>query len=145
VRFRKKPVVIEAVQFHMPMERPKKPGPDRRVAGVEWRDFGSSQMHPCVVTLEGRLHVSDGDWIITGIKGEFYPCKPDIFEATYESVADAPRSRFTNDEVAFLNHLKTQEEFAGHTPNVHRLLAMLEGKAVEPTVADGTKGMERGR
>jgi len=37
-------------------------------------------------TLEGEMHVSDGDWIIKGIQGEFYPCKPDIFEATYEEV-----------------------------------------------------------
>lgn len=34
-------------------------------------------------TLEGPLHVSDGDWIIQGVKGEFYPCKPDVFAATY--------------------------------------------------------------
>lgn len=39
-----------------------------------------------IKTLEGRLHVSPGDWIITGVKGEKYPCRPDIFEATYEKV-----------------------------------------------------------
>jgi hypothetical protein len=38
------------------------------------------------MTLEGPLHVSNRDWIITGVKGEKYPCKPDIFEATYEPV-----------------------------------------------------------
>jgi hypothetical protein len=37
-------------------------------------------------TLEGIHHVRDGDWIIKGVKGEFYPCKPDIFDATYEAV-----------------------------------------------------------
>ena len=35
-------------------------------------------------TLEGRMRADPGDWIIQGVKGEFYPCKPDIFEATYE-------------------------------------------------------------
>ena len=60
-KFRKKPVVIEAVQFHMPAKRPKRPGPDLNVPGVEWYDFGSSQQHPCINTLEGRLTVSDGD------------------------------------------------------------------------------------
>lgn len=39
-----------------------------------------------IITLEGVMTVSDGDYIIKGIKGEFYPCKPDIFEATYEIV-----------------------------------------------------------
>jgi hypothetical protein len=37
-----------------------------------------------LVTLEGILTVSEGDWIIKGVKGEFYPCKPDVFELTYE-------------------------------------------------------------
>lgn len=40
-------------------------------------------------TLEGTMRVDVGDWIILGVKGEFYPCKPDIFEATYEVVPDA--------------------------------------------------------
>lgn len=39
-----------------------------------------------VPTLEGSLFAAPGDWIIQGVKGEFYPCKPDIFEATYEEV-----------------------------------------------------------
>jgi hypothetical protein len=37
-------------------------------------------------TLEGLIHASSGDWIIRGVQGEFYPCKPDIFESTYEAV-----------------------------------------------------------
>lgn len=40
-----------------------------------------------IYTLEGNLHIEVGDWIICGIKGEFYPCKPDIFEQTYEEVS----------------------------------------------------------
>ncbi len=39
-----------------------------------------------IATLEGEMNVSVGDWVIKGIKGEFYPCKPDIFEKTYERV-----------------------------------------------------------
>lgn len=38
----------------------------------------------CITTLEGVMTASDGDWIIKGVQGEFYPCKPDIFEETYE-------------------------------------------------------------
>lgn len=41
-----------------------------------------------IETLEGRMHASPGDWIITGVNGEQYPCKPDVFEKTYESVED---------------------------------------------------------
>lgn len=84
-RFRKRPVVITATQFE-PLREPWPEGVyEHTVSGnaatlagavVEWR----------IDTLEGPLKVSPGDWIITGIKGEKYPCKSDIFEATYESV-----------------------------------------------------------
>lgn len=77
-------MVIKAVQFRMPAKRPQQPGPDPTVPGVEWYDFGSTQQHPSCRTLEGRVHVSDGDWIICGVAGEYYPCKPDIFAKTYE-------------------------------------------------------------
>lgn len=41
-------------------------------------------------TLEGDMHLTENDWIIKGVKGEFYPCKPDIFELTYEPVVPTP-------------------------------------------------------
>ena len=83
-KFRKKPVVIEAEQFHT--DRPL-PFRDRSV--VQFGCFcGDGACSLCgvfwVSTLEGPLKISDGDWIIKGVKGEFYPCKPDIFAATYE-------------------------------------------------------------
>ena len=66
------------------------PGMD--ISGVfEWNDARCSAL--CVApgthvhTLEGPLNVSPGDWIITGVNGEKYPCKPDIFSKTYEPVA----------------------------------------------------------
>lgn len=71
MKYRKKPVVIEAYQFRV-ANKAFQPNVHLR-DGEYWTD-----------TLEGPLRVSDGDWIITGIKGEHYPCKPDIFEATYE-------------------------------------------------------------
>jgi len=40
--------------------------------------------HPVIETLEGKMTASPGDWVIRGVKGEYYPCKPDIFEKTYE-------------------------------------------------------------
>lgn len=75
-RFRKKPVVIEAEQWF----------PGKHVDGVFVPVPGDGA--PCIVTLEGSLFVSPGDYIITGVKGEKYPCKPDIFEQTYEPVGE---------------------------------------------------------
>jgi len=81
MKFRKKPVVIEATQWF----------PGVKIEGVEEGVYVDGPFvglkYASVDTLEGRvLNVSPGDWIITGIKGERYPCKPDIFEATYEAV-----------------------------------------------------------
>lgn len=77
-KFRKKPVVIEAVQFNGHNDRecmtfcPIAVDPVERKASL------------IIPTLEGEMRCDIGDWIIKGVKGEFYPCKPDIFAATYE-------------------------------------------------------------
>ena len=76
MKFRKKPVVIEASQFH-------ESSPDGWPLGV-YKDSDMLTGY-AIDTLEGPLQVTPGDWIITGIKGERYPCKPDIFEATYDA------------------------------------------------------------
>lgn len=72
-KFRKKPVVIEAFQWH-------------QSDSLDGLDVvrGEGPYEVFIKTLEGLMQISDGDWVITGIKGERYPCKPDIFEATYE-------------------------------------------------------------
>lgn len=86
-KYRKKPIVIEAEQWN-PKDRVGWPGmgeSDR--LGVIWEfDTTGKVVSGCIDTLEGPHAVSIGDWIITGIKGEKYPCKPDIFAATYEKV-----------------------------------------------------------
>lgn len=93
MKYRKKPVVIEAYQ--LTKELIEALLFDRKeLAGVR---VSSSRLYPPtrtiinyvlrIDTLEGETYkVFEGDWIIKGIKGEFYPCKPDIFEATYERV-----------------------------------------------------------
>ncbi len=79
MKFRKKPVVIEAMQY----------------IGSNWREIlefiGEKSGYwndgkIVIYTLEGNHNATEGDWIIKGVKGEFYPCKPDIFEETYEAV-----------------------------------------------------------
>jgi hypothetical protein len=80
MQFRKKPIVIEALQFFP--DQPWPEGVARRIrADGGWDERCDGWW---IETLEGGHVVSPGDWIVTGIKGERYPCKPDIFEATYE-------------------------------------------------------------
>ena len=77
--YRKKPVVIEAVQYTGPNFEEI----EAFVGGdAEFRDGKL-----LVATLEGPLYASPGDWIIKGVKGELYPCKPDVFSQTYEAVS----------------------------------------------------------
>lgn len=84
MKFRKKPVVIEAVQF----TGGNYDGigqflGDQVVFSIDVTKSGSSILIP---TLEGEMTASPGDWIIRGVNGEYYPCKPDIFDKTYERV-----------------------------------------------------------
>ncbi|MBY0523433.1 MAG: hypothetical protein K2R98_08535 [Gemmataceae bacterium] len=85
-RFRKKPVVIEAMRFDGTKESANYVlawlGNSGAVANRVHRT--KPERGIAIGTLEGAMHASPGDWIIKGVKGEFYPCKPDIFEATYE-------------------------------------------------------------
>jgi len=90
-KYRKKPIVIEAMKL------------TRNFASnvIEWLknenaaysdynlgEFAEDSCYILIVTLEGVMEAQEGDYIIKGIKGEFYPCKPDIFEASYEKVEE---------------------------------------------------------
>jgi hypothetical protein len=85
-KFRKKPVVIEAEHFSTNNEIGS-PTMDRIVNWVNQGHVPPIASHNgtdiYIQTLEGLMTATCGDWIIKGVKGEFYPCKPDIFEATY--------------------------------------------------------------
>lgn len=115
-RFRKRPVEIEAMRFpdkYPPGVDPTSDGyarnhqahavyrwvetntlgsfdftgPDRPVTGVSIDPADGSMI---IATLEGDMRVSPGDWVIRGVQGEFYPCKPDIFAATYDEIGGPP-------------------------------------------------------
>lgn len=115
VKFKKKPVVIEATQWFQNGDHPEDEamnlitGPQG--AGVVenegkivryYRTPKMDGQHKCMYcndimhnhgwidTLKGGHIVCPGDWIITGVAGEHYPCKPKIFEATYESINECP-------------------------------------------------------
>lgn len=79
-RYRKKPVEIEAVQYTG--ENAQEIG---RFAGLDAQIVGREKALQ-IKTLEGPLRVSPGDYIIRGVSGEHYPCKPDIFDQTYDPV-----------------------------------------------------------
>lgn len=96
MKYRKKPVVVEAIQYKEPhydnIDEIKKF--TNQSIKVEY-DVGSSEdgggyfqryRRIKLLTLEGEMLVSEGDYIIKGVNGEFYPCKPDIFHKTYEKV-----------------------------------------------------------
>lgn len=89
-RFRKKPVEIDAYEFQNKVGADTRP--DWIKAAVARGDvvFHPSRKGPghlTIATLEGVMRAEIGDWIIRGVKGELYPCKPDIFATTYEPVA----------------------------------------------------------
>lgn len=83
-RYRKKPVVIEAVQLDSQDF-------DGLVEICTWSGGRAVSWEGHLIaidTLEGTMYADNGDWIIRGVQGEHYPCKPEIFAATYEEVAD---------------------------------------------------------
>ncbi len=92
MKYRKKPVVIDAFRL---TDDPDRIAPAWFTAAVEaekvWIDRslvdGHMHVYGCTIeTLEGRMHARLGDYIIQGLRGELYPCKPDIFIKTYEKV-----------------------------------------------------------
>ena len=91
MKFRKKPVVIDAIQY-LPH------GNCRSIAEFlgqphDKKSCEDGPIYPTWVirTLEGDMECRPGDWIIRGVNGELYPCKPDIFEKTYEAVGEGER------------------------------------------------------
>ena len=90
MKYRKKPVIIEAIQCKEPNNIadivsfcPVAKQSDGGDSGLVWVE---------IPTLEGVHQATYGDYVIRGVKGEFYPCKPDIFEMTYEKAEDAPKN-----------------------------------------------------
>ena len=90
--YRKKPVVVDATQWLKDGDHPEviypMPNTSRRADIRCEKCLKAIGKHGWIDTLEGGHIVCPADWIIKGVKGEFYPCKPDIFEQTYEKVED---------------------------------------------------------
>lgn len=97
MKFRKKPVIVEAFKydgdlkdrnglFYVPFWAQEAYKKDIMYYGAETCDLPPCELY--IETLEGTHHVSVGDYVIQGVNGELYPCKPDIFEKTYEEVKE---------------------------------------------------------
>ena len=84
-KYRKKPVVVDAVRFVR--ETPEREVIDILEGCIGWQMCDDDDHGRCIriPTPEGTMHALDGDWIIKGVAGEVYPCKHEIFESTYES------------------------------------------------------------
>ena len=89
MKYRKKPVVIEAIQYtgdniHVVMDFVKKLSDKDNNECMIYNVIAGNEYS--IMTLEGNMKISKNDYVIRGVQGEFYPCKPDIFELTYEVV-----------------------------------------------------------
>ncbi len=80
MKYRKKPIVIEAIEWDGNLNT-LSIFPKEDIQNVKLRD---KELY--IQTLEGEIHCSVNDFIIKGVQGEYYPCKPEIFKATYEAV-----------------------------------------------------------
>ncbi|MCK9460602.1 MAG: hypothetical protein M0R80_13265 [Proteobacteria bacterium] len=89
MRYKKKPVVVEAFQWTGDENQTEDPEWIVKAikSGEVWFDkMCKGRIALVIYTLEGSMRAMPGDWIIKGIKGEIYPCKPDVFEETYEVI-----------------------------------------------------------
>jgi hypothetical protein len=82
MKYRKKPVIVEVLSVGEIIVV------DKILQFVGWENLDVIDYDVFIVTLEGNMKVSPNDYIIKGVKGEFYPCKKDIFESTYEKVVE---------------------------------------------------------
>lgn len=94
MRFVKKPVEVDAVKYDGPEDiSPSSTEPPGEWPGVEWEPDSPVEptgLIPVIKTLEGTMRVMPGDWIITGVEGEHYPCKPSVFEKSYAPIPEPP-------------------------------------------------------
>lgn len=131
-QYRKKPVVIDAWRFDGSWESASPVvAMSQKIA---WSDYGGGRIQ--IETLEGTMTALPGDWIIKGVKNEFYPCKPDIFWATYEPVTqtnerrgkhelEAKNTALQDDRNAALNSLDKWRKIA---EDMNSKIATLEGE-----------------
>lgn len=129
MKYRKKPVVVDAIQYDL-----------TKYYVHEIREFVGSSLkldssgNHYISTLEGNMSISPGDYIIKGVQGEFYPCKPDIFEQTYEKADESLKEDDTetliNEFVRELNLLS--KSFDQEVSSIKSKYSTVLGKSTNP-------------
>jgi len=109
MKYRKKPIVVEAMQLPPSGDD----APDELLTflhemGERWHSERDG--HLVIYTLEGKMLASPGDWIIKGVEGEYYPCKPDIFAASYDKAWEETMTKERWTDLEEDQELKLTEE-----------------------------------
>ena len=135
--YRKKPVVIQAIQLeNLEVDSLMKV---QQFVGLGKDIFEVKEDGVVIKTLEGDMKASTGDYIIQGVNGEFYPCKPEIFEKTYD-LADAPESfldRVIKEKADLAEKTSKLKDFIDNNPkfdeltNINRILLINQFNAME--------------
>lgn len=124
-KYRKKSVVIEALQVVYGKTEVSEVEDFLGNSDIRYKDHETGKEY--IKTLEGDMLISDGDYIIKGIQGEFYPCKPDIFEASY----DAATSNVGN--------LTVNVNFESLGTDIDKVVAEIS-KRMEKEISEGATG-----
>jgi hypothetical protein len=132
-KYRKKPVVIEAIKYQGESNYIEICNFVGKTLQMEYKDTAQSLIIP---TLEGEMTASKGDFVIKGINGEFYPCKPDIFEKTYESVDEHSSDEFTVEQTTKDGVLKQKDDCS------LKVVVSVDSKRVTSAILDDIKKLD---
>jgi hypothetical protein len=134
-QYRKKPVVIEAIQFNGKNAEEIEQWSNNKVKAGPVSEDTLSRDYLEIETLEGTMTAQPNDYVIKGVKGEFYPCKPDIFEQTYDAEVTTFKERLIkeqeelNDKITKLYEFGSTEKFKEIDP-VHKQLLVIQSGAM---------------
>ena len=132
-QYRKKPVVIEAIQFNGKNAEEIEQWSNNNVKSGPVSEDTLSRAYLEIETLEGTMTAQPNDYIIKGVSGEFYPCKPDIFEKTYDSEVTSFKERLVkeqeelSDKLVKLYTFGSTEKFKELDPIHQQLLVIQSG------------------
>ena len=134
-QYRKKPVVIEAIQFNGKNAEEIEQWSNNNVKSGPVSEDTLSRAYLKIETLEGTMTAKPNDYVIKGVNGEFYPCKPDIFEKTYDAEVTTFKERLIkeqeelNDKITKLYEFGSTEKFKEIDP-VHKQLLVIQSGAM---------------
>ena len=134
-QYRKKPVIIEAIQFNGKNAEEIEQWSNNNVKAGPVSEDTLTGAYLEIETLEGMMTAQQNDYIIKGIKGEFYPCKPDIFEQTYDAETTTFKERLVkeqeelSDKLVKLYTFGSTEKFKELDP-IHQQLLVIQSGAM---------------